>query len=363
MTENIVQIVKVPPLTKIENSDFLYVAQIGGYQVVTNKKELDEGDLALFVSVESVMPEEFAKFYGFDKSRVKTVKLRGLYSQGLLLPLTHQYFKENVVFEGDKLGEQLGIVKYMPKIKGTLDNSKPWVSPLYRVYDIESIQHPDYANVFKEGEEVVVTEKVHGTHFSCGYKEGEDGNPEFFYTQRRHRLVEPDNPDYQGEYYKTYGNKYYEPIVKYNLKQVLKNLMEEHNLKEIALRGEIYGHGVQKLLYGLPQNTRDMIVFDMEFGFNNYIDTEKLIEILIFYGLPFAPILYQGPFNYEIIAALAEQDSVVAKTKHISEGVVIKAKHETDLKDKPIIQERKILKFISKRYSLKANPHEEVLDE
>ena len=97
--------VTVDEILPIEGADKIEVARITGWRVVVQKGEFKAGDTALFFEVDSSISahdDRFAflkercykKFLDqsrnlFDEClRIKTIKLRGIYSQGLLLPVT-----------------------------------------------------------------------------------------------------------------------------------------------------------------------------------------------------------------------------------------------------------------------------------
>lgn len=78
----------ITALSSIEGADFLELAQVLGWQCVVKKGEFQVGDKIIFCEIDSVLPElpeyEFLRKYNF---RIKTQKLRGVISQGLVLPI------------------------------------------------------------------------------------------------------------------------------------------------------------------------------------------------------------------------------------------------------------------------------------
>lgn len=86
MLASIQQIIDIKP---IENADALEKAYVLGWQVVVKKGEFKIGDLAVYISIDTIVPDkpEFA-FLAKDKFRIRTKKFRGVLSQGLCLPLT-----------------------------------------------------------------------------------------------------------------------------------------------------------------------------------------------------------------------------------------------------------------------------------
>jgi len=109
----------IESLTPIEGADKIEVAQILGWQCVVKKGEFKVGEKIIYVEVDSVMPEkpEF-EFLRDRKFRVRTIKLRGQISQGLILPintLTSINSKISIGFLniGDDVTEYLSITKYL----------------------------------------------------------------------------------------------------------------------------------------------------------------------------------------------------------------------------------------------------------
>ena len=73
----------------IDGADRIEVAQVDGWECVVQKGEFQPGDKVVYIEVDSIVPErpEF-EFLRDRKFRVRTIKLRGQVSQGLVLPLS-----------------------------------------------------------------------------------------------------------------------------------------------------------------------------------------------------------------------------------------------------------------------------------
>lgn len=93
------RIVRVNAINPIEGADAIEVASIGGWKVVVKKGEFQVNSLAVYCEIDSWIPYSIAPFLtkqgqfpevynGVEGQRLRTVKLRGQISQGLLLPLT-----------------------------------------------------------------------------------------------------------------------------------------------------------------------------------------------------------------------------------------------------------------------------------
>lgn len=70
------------------NADRLDLVQVLGFQCVTQKGLYSEGDRIVYVRPDAVLPEEaWAEEYRkYSPKRIKAVKLRGIFSEGVVLP-------------------------------------------------------------------------------------------------------------------------------------------------------------------------------------------------------------------------------------------------------------------------------------
>src|SRR5580658_5314355 len=207
-------VVRIAYIHKHPNADTLGIVHIDGYQVVVKLGEFAVGDLAVYVQPDSVVPnaEEFAFMWdgkGFTETddipikyrRVIPRKFRKEWSEGLLIPIpawVRLYDQDQIVepHEGDDLSRILDITHYAPP--EPVDTSLPrkqrtgwprslkgwwyWFLELLglrpngatgghnrrgpkedrKVYDVEA--YKNYPNVLHEGEQVIVTEKIHGSN-------------------------------------------------------------------------------------------------------------------------------------------------------------------------------------------------------
>lgn len=100
---------KITSIDPIENADAIEVASVLGWRVVVKKNEFKVGDLVGYIQIDTKVPEtdqfEFLRPRDF---RVRTIKLRGQISQGLIVPLPTGKWKED-----DDLTKELGVIKYV----------------------------------------------------------------------------------------------------------------------------------------------------------------------------------------------------------------------------------------------------------
>lgn len=98
MERKLASVVVIDDLQPIEGADLIAVATVKGWKLVVKKNEFRIGDHAIYCEIDSFLPEkaefEFLRKSSFRKMgeqsgfRLKTMKLRGQISQGLLLPVT-----------------------------------------------------------------------------------------------------------------------------------------------------------------------------------------------------------------------------------------------------------------------------------
>ena len=107
MERKLASIRKIADIQPIPDADAIEVATIDGWKVVVKRGEFKVGDLAVYLEIDSWVPHELAPFLskgkeprdynGVKGERLRTIKLRGQVSQGLLLPL-HTIWTKHVDF-------------------------------------------------------------------------------------------------------------------------------------------------------------------------------------------------------------------------------------------------------------------------
>ena len=114
---------KIAAIEPIEGADAIEVAVVDGWKVVVKKGEFQVDALAVYIEIDSWVPTELAPFLSKGKEprefesvkgeRLRTVKLRGQLSQGLLLPLEPTCANiESELFEGLDVSLPLNILKW-----------------------------------------------------------------------------------------------------------------------------------------------------------------------------------------------------------------------------------------------------------
>ena len=333
----------------IDGADNIELAVVGGWNCITKKGEQKVGDTVIIATTDAVIPFELSEAMGVTNylrngGRVRTVKLRGTYSECLIIPLSYQIGRAKIIKtakEGDDLMESLGIFKYEPPVKMVQLASGRKIryqdNPHFHVY----YKFPNLKNVpgmFTEYDTIEITRKIHGTNARYGIVKKNKlsildrikklfGNKwtEYEFVVGSHNVEK--GSDSQG-FYDT--NVWYDIEKKYDIKNKLWEYVKSGvgSLVDIesgfVIYGEIYGAGIQtNYTYGLDDIK--FVGFDTTIGgkYNSPAGTYGTFHSL---DLPYAEVLYFGKWSQEI------QDSFVFNnyipgTKIPEEGIVIK--HQT----------------------------------
>lgn len=301
-------IVNIEP---IENADKIEYASVLGWHCVVKKDEFKVGDKCIYIEIDSILPSDNPNFEFMKdrKYRVKTIKLRGKVSQGIIFPMSILPKDESKYSIGDDVTNILKIKKFEPEIevdstpnysykKGFLyrytpgfirgfiithfrklakllykipDPKKPFPSELVPRTDEERIQNKD-PEFFKEntGKYFSYTNKADGTSTTVICYNGE-----VKVCSRNMELPQDD------------GNKYVEAIKKYDLINKLKEFCK-FNKCNIALQGELLGPTVQGNKYRL---TDFEIYFFNAFNIDtqHYFTESSLTELCNYFNLKRVP--------------------------------------------------------------------------
>jgi RNA ligase (TIGR02306 family) len=166
---------KVTEIKAIEGADNIELGVVGGWNAINKKGEYKVGDLVVIATTDAVIPQELSDAMGVTSylrkgQRVRTVKLRGVYSECLILPFSIAPMMR-LPIEGEDMMEVLGIFKYEPPaVQVQLASGrkiKYHQNPNFGVY----YKFPNLKNVagmFTEDDLVEITRKIHGTNARYG---------------------------------------------------------------------------------------------------------------------------------------------------------------------------------------------------
>lgn len=350
------------------NADALELARVGDYRSIVRKGQFKTGDLGVYIPEAAVLPEWLierlglvGKLAGKKKNRVKAVKLRSILSQGLIYPVyvdgisgDHYVAGElecdrEYVNEGSVVTEFLGITKYEPPIPVHMSGEVFNAHGMTLKYDIENFKR--YPDVLEEGEDVIMTEKLHGTWCCFGY-----------HPDAPHHIITSKGLSDKGLAFKlneqNTNNLYIRALdgTAPGPDGTGGNVLDRaHDFfgydQPFYVLGEVFGQGVQDLHYGAT--SPQFRVFDIyigEPGQGRYVDADQIQSICTALGVQMVPTIYVGPFSKEAMERLTNgKETVSGSEANIREGVVIKPKEErydTELG-------RVILKSVSEAYLLR----------
>lgn len=396
-------IVEVVPFTlePLPNSDFLSLAHVRGWQCIVRTTDFENVDRGVYIPIDSIVPDEErfafldrpskgvtdeehasslaaegAKFVRKKYRRVKTIRLRGAISQGILLPLT-EFAGANWAL-GTNVADKLGITKYEPP--QTKSTFKAFGSPgspflaedgglFHRYTCIENIKN--YPDVLTEGEEVVFSEKLHGSNARIAVIKDASAPSGWRFEVGSHRkrhlpsiqeekFIEPRStllkiltrvfPFLKAKQKVTWTNPfiYWKIVNKFGFEGLMSNfvhLATAYDAEAIIVFGEVYGPGVQDLTYG--RKDLGLRVFDISIN-GRYLDWDAMVQCVGILGLETVPVLGRGAFSKETLLALTDGKSSIAPDQ-IREGCVVRPlKERWDAR-----LGRVILKSVSDAYLLR----------
>jgi len=231
--DSVTFIAKINNITPIVGADKIELAQIQGWTSIVQKDIHKVGDLILCITTDAVIPEELAIKWGVINylrkgNRVRTVKLKGVYSECVLIPLKDVDFEPDYIL-GEDLMNELSIFKYEPPVvEETLPGGKKVrfsQNPNFHIY-YKFPNQKNTPNMFNENDDVAITRKIHGINARYGIVKKSKitfwdkikklfGNKLAYYefVYGSHNVQKA--PDSKG-YYNT--NVWYDIFDKYNIK-------------------------------------------------------------------------------------------------------------------------------------------------
>jgi len=342
-------IAKINEVRAIEGADNIEQVVVGGWNAITKKGEFKVGDETIIATTDAVIPETLSEQMGVTSylrkgNRVRTVKLRGVYSECLIIPMTYLRGKVTMgdfdLKEGSDCMEFLGIIKYEPPVKQIQLASGRKIkwrdNQNFHIY----YKFPNLKNVegmFTEQDEVQITRKIHGTNARYGIVK--KGKLSFWDRVKKFLRIADEWIDYEYIYGSHncekgsdsqgfYSTDVWRTIAeKYNIEEKLWNQAKKRiGCKDLGsglvLYGEIYGAGIQKN-YTYSLEDIQFEGFDLTVN-GEYLPAEVTVhEIVNMLQLPHVEVLYTGTWLQEI------QDNWVFNnfiegTKVPHEGIVIK---------------------------------------
>ena len=341
-------VARINEIKPIPGADNIEQAVVGGWNCIIQKGHYQVDDLVVVATTDAVIPQELSDAMNVTNylrkgQRVRTVKLRGVYSECLIIPL--KYAREaarhaNTKWdEGEDMMDVLKIYKYEPPVVQIQLSSGRKIryhqNPNFTVY----YKFPNLKNVvgmFDENDMVEITRKLHGTNARYGIVKKRklsiwdrvkrlfgDKWADYEFVYGSHNVEK--GSDSQG-FYDT--DVWREVADKYKIKEKLWHLAKVLNSIEdigsgIIVYGEVYGPGIQKNYdYGLKE--LEFAMFDMSVNgeYQNAIRVQTYAESRIL-NLPYVPVLHYGMWSQEVQDKFTF-NNFIEGTKVPHEGIVIK---------------------------------------
>jgi len=323
MERKLATIRRIKEIKPIEGADLIELAIVDGWQVVVAKNvghKVD--DKIVYCEIDSFLPikeeYEFLRKSSYKKMgdqegfRLKTIKLKNVLSQGLILPYSvipiAQFATGHDLPEGMDVTEMLGIVKYEPPIPAELAGKVKGGFPSFLQKSseerVQNIAVEYSAFCFQSKHQFYVTEKLDGSSATFYINNGEFG-----VCSSNLELLE------------TEGNTFWKVAREMQIEEKLRTLG-----RNICIQGELIGEGIQGNPYKIKGHT---VKFFNVFDIDNYrkCHIKEFLDILGRLDLDFVPYLetpFMLPSSVEYMLKYAEGKSRLNPNIE-REGVVVRS--------------------------------------
>ena len=385
-----VEVCSIAEITAHNNADSLELVLVKGWQVCVKKGTFKKGQKVIYFPPDSILPEPLAnspfkmcpeeqcrfhkketeqnvcdcgtstvwkdgtpgrlgvkQYLGslrqdqIGAGKVKACRLRGKESFGVIMPLEAKYGDDINWKVGKDLTSHFKIVKWEPLVENTQGEAEKPNSQFHTYTSIEHLaNNPD---IILENEEVVITEKSHGTNSRVGIV-----NVNGVWTimagshnvqRREYPIIKTSFIENLKTFFKTWKwpkkqkpqrSLYWSPITPkmIALLNYIKDLKWEEPINRVIVFGEIIG--TQDMKYGLDGT--DFLGFDVAIN-GRYVDFETKKHFFEIAGIKMVPILYEGLFNKEVVKDLTSGPTTMCDPKKAGgfkgrEGVVVTLRKE-----------------------------------
>lgn len=307
---------KITDIQPIENADMIVCATVLGWKVVVKKDTFQVGDKCVYFEVDSYLPieekYEFLRPTCFKRHellgegfRIKTQKIRGQISQGLVFKLSECGLSEDLDIDTD-VTEILNVKKWEGLEQftnmGTIISGLPFSISATDETRIQSI--PNIIEEFKDLEYYITT-KIDGTSITMAMKDG------IFKVCSHDNEIKNDGSSYVWDLAK-----------KLRIEENMKRL----GLDNLAIQGELAGPKIQK--NRLKLNKVEWFVFTIvDLNTLNRLDFYTMKDICEKLGLNMVPLEEIGndlPSKYSDINSLIERAKGLYPSGNKKEGIVIR---------------------------------------
>ena len=331
-------------LEPIEGKDRIVLASVLGWRVIVKKDEFNVGDKCVYCEIDSILPEkEEFEFLRKNNFRIRTMKMAGVYSQGICFPLS--ILPEGNYNVGDDVTDIIGVKKWEPmederwwKELKAEQRKKKWYEKLFLMkfkwyrklvgHDNRAYKSgfPDFISKTDEtriqaapfylkdrDRKYVATEKIDGTSGT-------------FVLLRHHHKFRKDTFEYmvcsRNMRLQKDNSIYWVVSDKYMIEMALRNLIG--NRDWVCIQGECIGPKIQKNKYGVEEPM--MYVFNLVYpeGRMGSVEAKGLLETRGFNFVPIVNANFSLPETVDEMVQAADGMSQIAHTER--EGLVIRSK-------------------------------------
>lgn len=391
MSSLIVQVCRVGDIYPHPNADRLELLTVKGWTVCAGKGQFRVDDKCVYFPPDCVLPLALSERLNITKylspvkvdgvyvgGRVRVANLRGAKSYGTIMPC------ENAEWEvGTDVAAYYGVTKWEPPLK-CMDGDAATPHPAFhRYFDMEHLRN--FPDLFQVGEEVVITEKIHGQNCRLGLIRDTNTKGEAVWRWmagshdvRRQRYTQPmrqardangtkvGTPYPHGEPVESVFWKCFNPAIRAFLAEQThcgytpEEIDNEPPVKEleatanVVLFGERYGAGVQDMTYGCDNGITCFRAFDFTVN-GQYADFDHKQSVFARHGVEAVPVLYRGPFDFAIVEDFTDGPTTLCATTKAGtfsgrEGVVVATTTEKQTVTPDKVFERTQLKCVSFAY-------------
>jgi len=297
----------------IEGADKICLYVVDGWQVVDQIYKYNVGDLVIYLEIDSWVPTELAPFLskgkepreykGIKGEKLRTIKLKGQYSQGLILPLNA--FDKLCYKVDEDVTEDLGVIKWEREIPAQLAGQIKGNFPTFiPKTNQERIQNAiQWLKNLEEPQYWEISEKLDGSSMTVYLKDGVFG-------------VCSRNIDLKVE---DTSNAFVAMALKLKLNEAMPLIRNNW-----AIQGELCGPGIQGNYYELSEHT--FFVYDMwNIDEQKYLDCEYTRSMSKHMGLRAVPMITVQTLADETVETILEGcQGISFLINKPAEGVVFK---------------------------------------
>lgn len=315
---------RVVKVDKHPNADKLDIVRVLGYDCIVGRDQYKEGEFVVFVQPDSLLPSdmgwasELLKYT--SRGRIRSIRLRGSWSMGLVLNHNTIYQHTTVprdvwlsYEEGTEVSNLLGITKYEPPLPKNAQaaGGLPFQIPKTDEDRYQNLREIPYGSI------VDVSLKIDGCSFTA-------------YCTKEHSGITSRSLDLRlgvDAAGNEFSSQWHEAEKKYNVLEKLANYCEKWDI-ELALRGEVYGTGIQSF----EKNPHSKLERDIGFYSvydirkHRYVDPNEQHNVLAVcaeLGLPTVPMLHLNTILDEELIQYYDNGTDTVNGKPF-EGVVVR---------------------------------------